>query len=89
MLPRGELEFQWRDHGIGNLILDLENVLEFAVVGLGPDLHAGVGAHQLGPTSPESFRLGHVALGQIPLRHVVGDFAAEQTTNCNQKPVPA
>ena len=43
----GRQALQCRDHRAGNLVLNLEDVGQFAIVSLGPQMHAVRGADQL------------------------------------------
>ncbi len=47
-LTRQQARLQRFDHGGGNLILHLEDVIELPVIGFRPDVIAVVGADELG-----------------------------------------
>ena len=66
---------QRRDDGRGHFVLDGEDVIELAVVALGPDVRVGFGVDQLHGDADAIARLAHAALDDILHLELARDLA--------------
>ena len=66
---------QGGDDGAGDLVLHGEDIVELAVVALGPDVHVGRRVDELDGNAQPVARLAHAALDQIARAELLGDLA--------------
>ena len=65
VLFRQQPQLQRIDHGAGHVFLQLEDILQLAVIGFGPDHRAGAGLHELHGHAQPVARLAHAAIEDV------------------------